>query len=60
LFGKILVKYSQYLLTHMASHDSSSIKSPIKFHGLNFPIWKMKVTLFLKSLGFRVFKVMIK
>jgi len=34
----------------MASRDFSSIKSPLKFDGLNFPIWKMKMTFFLKSL----------
>ena len=40
----------------MASHDFSSIKSPPKFDGLNFPVWKVKMNLFLKSLGVRVAK----
>jgi len=40
----------------MASHDFSSIKFPPKFDGLNFSIWKVKVTLFLKSVGVRVAK----
>ena len=44
----------------MASHDFSSIKSPLKFDGLNFPIWKVKMTLFLKSLGVRVAKAITK
>jgi len=29
------------ILVFMASHDFSSIKSPPKFDGLNFPIWKV-------------------
>ena len=44
----------------MASHNFSSIKSPPKFDGLNFPIWKVKITLFLKSLGARVAKAITK
>ena len=44
----------------MVSHDFSSIKSPPKFDGLNFPTWKVKMTLFLKSLGFRVAKAITK
>ena len=40
----------------MASHDFSNIKSPPNFDGLNFPIWKVKMNLFLKSLGVRVAK----
>ena len=44
----------------MASHDFSSIKSPSNFDGLNFSIWKVKMTLFLKSSAFRVAKVVIK
>ena len=44
----------------MVSHAFSSIKSPPKFDGLNFSIWKVKKTLFLKSLGFRVAKVVTK
>jgi len=44
----------------MASHDFSSIKSPRKFDGLNFPIWKAKMTLFLMSLGYRVTKVVTR
>ena len=47
-------------LVFMASHDFSSIKSPLKFDGLNFPIWKVKMTSFLKSLGFRVTKAIAK
>jgi len=44
----------------MASHDFSSIKSPPKFDALNFPIWKVKMTLFFKSLIVRVVKAIIK
>ena len=44
----------------MASHDFSSIKCPPKFDGLTFPIWKVKMNLFLKSLGVRVAKAMTK
>ena len=44
----------------MASVDFSSIKSPPKFDGLNFPIWKVKMNLFLKSLGVRVAKSITK
>jgi len=46
--------------TRMDSNDFSSIKSPFKFDGLNFPIWKVKMTLFFKSLGYRVAKVVTK
>jgi len=44
----------------MVSHDFSSIKSPPKFDGLDFPIWKVKMSLFLKSLGVRVAKAITK
>ena len=44
----------------MASHNFSSIKSPPKFDGLNFLIWKVKMTSFLKFLGFRVAKAVTK
>ena len=44
----------------MASHDFSSIKSPPKLDGLNFPIWKVKMNLFPKSLGVRVAKAITK
>ena len=44
----------------MESHDFSSIKSPPKFDGLNFPIWKVKMNLILKSLGVRVSKAITK
>ena len=37
----------------MASYDFSTIKSPSKFNVLNFPIWKVKINFFLKSLGVR-------
>jgi len=44
----------------MTSHDFSSIKSTPKFDGLKFPIWKVKMNLFLKSLGVRVAKAITK
>ena len=44
----------------MASQDFSSIKSPPKFDGLNFPIWKVKMNLFLKFIGVRVAKAITK
>ena len=36
------------------------IKTPPKFDGLNFPIWKVKMTIFLQSLGSRVVKAVTK
>ena len=48
------------ILVFMTSHDFSSIKSPPKFDGLNFPIWKVKMNLLLKSLGVRVAKAITK
>ena len=39
---------------------AKGIKTPPKFDGLNFPIWKVKMTVFLQSLGSRVAKVMTK
>jgi len=44
----------------MASYDFCDSKIPFKFDGLNFPIWKVKMTLFLKFLGCRVAKVVTK
>ena len=44
----------------MTSHDFSSIKSPPKFDRLNFPIWKVKMNLFLKFLGVRVARAITK
>ena len=35
-------------------------KTPPKFDGLNFPIWKVKMTVFLQSLGSRVAKTVTK
>ena len=35
-------------------------KTPPKFDGLNFPIWKVKMTVFLQSLGSRVTKAVTK
>jgi len=39
---------------------SDRIKSPPKFDGLNFPIWKVKMALFLKSLRSKVAKAVTK
>ena len=39
---------------------ADSIKTPLKFDGLNFPIWKVKMTVFLQSLGSRVAKAVTK
>ena len=39
--------------------DDSITSSP-KFNGLNFSLWKVKMTVFLQSLESRVAKVMIK
>ena len=36
------------------------IKTPLKFNGLNFPIWKVKMTVFLQSLESRIAKVVTK
>ena len=39
---------------------AEGIKTPPKFDGLNFPIWKVKMTVFLQSLGSRVTKEVTK
>jgi len=39
---------------------AEGIKTPPKFDGLNFFIWKVKMIIFLQSLGSRVAKVVIK
>ena len=39
---------------------ADGIKTPPKFDGLNFPIWKVKMTVFLQFLGSRVAKAMTK
>ena len=39
---------------------ADGIKTPPKFDGLNFPIWKVKMTVFLQSLGSRVAKAVTK
>ena len=39
---------------------AEGIKIPPKFDGLNFSIWKVKMTVFLQSLGSRVVKAMVK
>jgi len=44
----------------MALHDFSSIKFPLKFDDLNCLIWKVKMTLILKSLGFMVAEAITK
>ena len=36
------------------------IKTQPKFDGLNFPIWKVKMTVFLQSLGSQVAKAVTK
>ena len=39
---------------------ADNIKTPPKFDGLNFPIWKVGMTIFLQSLGNLVAKSMTK
>jgi len=39
---------------------AEGIMTPPKFDGLNFPIWKIKMTVFLQSLGSQVAKAMTK
>ena len=39
---------------------ADGIKTPPKFDGLNFPIWKVKMTVFLQSLGSLVAKAVTK
>jgi len=39
---------------------TEGIKTPTKFNGLNFPIWKVKMTMFLQFLGSRVAKTVTK
>ena len=39
---------------------AEGIKTPPKFDGLNFPIWKVKMIMFLQSLGSRVAKAVTK
>ena len=44
----------------MTSHDFSSIQSAPKFDGLNKPILKVKMTLFLNALGYTIAKALNK
>ena len=39
---------------------AEGIKTPSKFDGLNFSIWKVKMTVFLQSLGSWVAKAVTK
>ena len=39
---------------------ADNIKAPLKFDGLNFPIWKVRMTIFLQSLGSLVAKSLTK
>ena len=39
---------------------AEGIKTSPKFDGLNFPIWKVKMTVFLHSLGSRVAEAVTK
>ena len=39
---------------------AEGIKTPPKFDGLNFSIWKVKMTVFLQSLESRVAKAVTK
>ena len=39
---------------------ADNIKTPPKFDGLNFPIWKVRMTIFLQSLGSLVAKFLTK
>ena len=39
---------------------ADGIKTPPKFDGLNFSIWKVQMTIFLQSLGSRVAKAVTK
>jgi len=39
---------------------TDNIKSPLKFNGLNFPIWKVGMNIFLQSLGSQVAKSLTK
>ena len=39
---------------------AEGIKTPSKFDGLNFPIWKVKMIVFLQPLGSRVAKAVTK
>ena len=55
------------LITSFTNSSSSTlvkiaegIKTPPKFDGLNFPIWKVKMTVLLQSLGSRVAKTVTK
>ena len=44
----------------MSYSGKFDIYYPAKFDGLNFPIWKVKMIIFLNSLGSRVVKVISK
>ena len=39
---------------------AEGIKTPPKFDGLNFPIWKIKMIIFLQSLGSRATRAVTK
>jgi len=41
------------MMTH--SYDSFSVRVPPRFDGVNFPVWKIKMSVFLKSLGRDIF-----
>jgi len=36
-------------------HESFSVRVPPRFDGVNFPVWKIKMSVFLKSLGRDIF-----
>ena len=37
------------------THESFSVRVPPRFDGVNFPVWKIKMSVFLKSLGRVIF-----
>ena len=39
---------------------ADNVQTPSKFDRLNFPIWKVKMTIFLQSIGSRVAKAITK
>jgi len=66
-FGLTTLERSYLLITSFTILFSSTIvkmaegiKTPLKFDGLNFPIWKVKMTVFLQSIGSQIAKAVTK
>ena len=43
-----------HIFIHTLVKMADNIKTPLKFDGLKFPIWKVRMNIFLQSLGSQV------